>query len=309
MDRLTAADVFVQIAERGSMTAAAEALAMSRAMVTRYLAQMEAWAGARLLHRTTRRLSLTEAGESTLARGRRMLEVAADMAAVPQAEADVPRGLLRVACAQSLAQDVLAPAMAQFLRQHPQVAIDLHIGARAVNLVEERIDLAIRITDELDPNLIARPLAQCDSVICAAPSYLAAHGTPRSPQELAQHNCLSYSYFGKSLWEFEHAGQHVAVPVSGNLSANETHVLLAAAAEGVGIAMQPAYAAAPLIAQGRLVALLPQAMPRPLGVHGVYGSRRHMPAALRALLDFLAQRLADPAHWPPPRRAARRGRR
>lgn len=299
MDRITAAEVFVRIAERGSMSAAAEALDMSRAMVTRYLAQMEQWAGARLLHRTTRRLSLTEAGEETLARCRRMLEVSAEMATAASACADEPRGLLRVACAQSLAQEVLAAAVADYLRRHRQAAIDLHIDARPVNLVEERIDLAIRITNELDPNLIARPLGHCASVVCASPAYLAAHGTPRSVQDLATHNCLTYSYFGKSLWQFAHGGERVAVPVGGTLSANESQVLLAAAIEGAGIAMQPAYSANWPIAQGRLVALLPDFVPQGLGVYGVYASRRQMPASLRMLLDFLVARFADPAHWPP----------
>jgi len=268
-------------------------------MVTRYLAQMEQWAGARLLHRTTRRLSLTEAGEETLVRCRRMLDVAAEMATAASASADEPRGLLRVACAQSLAQDVLASAVADYLRQHRQTAIDLHIDSRPVNLVEERIDLAIRITNELDPNLIARPLGHCASVVCASPAYLSAHGTPGSVQDLALHNCLTYSYFGKSLWQFDRGNERIAVPVSGNLSANESQVLLAAAIEGAGIAMQPAYSASGPIAQGRLVALLPDVVPQGLGVYGVYASRRQMPAALRVLLDFLVARFSEPAHWPP----------
>jgi DNA-binding transcriptional LysR family regulator len=299
MDRLTAAEVFVCIAERGSMTAAADVMDMSRAMVTRYLSQMEQWAGARLLHRTTRRISLTEAGEETLARCRRMLEVAAGMAVAPGPGAAEPRGLLRLACAHSLAQDVLAGAVADYLRRYPLASIDLHVGARPVNLVEERIDLAIRITNDLDPNLIARPLGHCASVICASPAYLAAHGTPRHALELASHNCLTYSYFGKSLWEFDHVGGRIAVPVSGNLSANEPQVLLTAAAEGAGIVMQPVYSAGALIASGRLVALLPDFVPQGLGVHGLYSSRRQMPASLRVMLDFLVERFADPAHWPP----------
>jgi DNA-binding transcriptional LysR family regulator len=306
MDRIVAAEVFVCIAERGSMTNAAEVLDMSRAMVTRYLAQMEQWAGARLLHRTTRRLSLTEAGEETLARCRRMLDVAGDMALTPAAGVDVPRGLLRVACAQSLAQDVLAPAVAEYLRRYPLAAIDMHIDARPVNLVEERIDLAIRITNDLDPNLIARPLGRCASVVCASPAYLAAHGTPRSVHDLAMHNCLTYSYFGKSLWQFEREGENIAVPVSGNLSANESQVLLAAAIEGAGIAMQPVYSAGGPISQGKLVALLPGVVPQGLGVYGLYGSRRQMPASLRALLDFLAERFADARYWPPGTAEAKR---
>ncbi|MDP9901864.1 LysR family transcriptional regulator [Variovorax ginsengisoli] len=301
MDRLTAADVFVRIAELGNMTAAAHALDMSRPMVTRYLAQMETWAGARLLHRTTRRLSLTAAGEQTLARCRRMLEVATEMTIPVGDGADMPRGLLRIACAQSLAQEVLSAAVTEFLRRHPQAAVDLHIDSRAVNLVEERIDLAIRITNDLDPNLIARRLGACDSVVCASPGYLARHGTPLSAEDLSVHNCLTYSYFGRSLWEFsDAAGARISVPVGGNLSANESHVLLAAAVEGAGITMQPAYAAATLIDQGRLVALLPALAPLALGVHGVYASRRQMPTVLRAMLDFLAERFSNPRRWTRP---------
>lgn len=289
MDRVTAAEVFVTIVDRGSLTAAAAQLDMSRAMVTRYLAQMEAWSGARLLHRTTRRLGLTPAGEATLARCRQMLEIAGQMTVAEGPEADTPRGLLRVACSQVVAQQIMGTAVTAYLRRYPRTAVDLVVDARTVNLVEERIDLAVRITNDLDPNLIARRLGECHSVVCAAPAYLAAHGTPRRVEDLALHNCLTYSYFGKSLWEFTDAkrGETVAVPVAGNLSANESMALLAAAREGAGIVMQPVFAAAPLIAAGQLVRLLPEHEPRTLGIHGVYGSRRRMPAALRAMLDFL----------------------
>ncbi|WP_092970463.1 LysR family transcriptional regulator [Ralstonia sp. NFACC01] len=289
MDRITSAEVFVAIVDRGSLSAAAEGLDMSRAMVTRYLAQMEAWSGARLLHRTTRRIGLTPAGEATLARCRQMLEIASQMAVADGPEADMPRGLLRIACAQSLAQQTLSAAVTAYLRRYPQTAVDLVVDNRTINLVEERIDLAVRITNDLDPNLIARPLGVCESVVVAAPSYLAAHGTPRRVEDLAVHNCLTYSYFGKSLWKFTDAktGAPSDVPVGGNLSANESMVLLTAAREGAGIALQPVFAAAPLIASGQLVRLLPEHAPQALGIHGVYSSRRQMPVALRAMLDFL----------------------
>ncbi|CAJ0704599.1 LysR family transcriptional regulator [Ralstonia wenshanensis] len=289
MDRITSAEVFVAIVERGSLSAAAEGLDMSRAMVTRYLAEMEAWSGARLLHRTTRRIGLTPAGEVTLSRCRQMLEIASQMAVADGLEADTPRGLLRIACAQSLAQQTLSVAVTAYLRRYPQTAVDLVVDNRTINLVEERIDLAVRITNDLDPNLIARPLGTCESVVVAAPSYLAAHGTPRRVEDLSIHNCLTYSYFGKSLWKFTDAktGAPSDVPVGGNLSANESMVLLTAAREGAGIALQPVFAAAPLIASGQLVRLLPDHVPQALGIHGVYSSRRQMPAALRAMLDFL----------------------
>lgn len=297
MDRITAAEVFVTIVDRGSMIAAAETLEMSRAMVTRYLAQMEQWAGARLLHRTTRKLSLTDAGERTLERCRQMLALAGEIDLVEEGQSDELRGLLRITCSQSLGQTALVGAVAQYLKRHPQVAVDLLMNNRAVNLVEERIDLALRITNELDPNLIARPLSTCASVVCAAPAYLAAHGTPRQPQDLALHNCLTYSYFGKSLWHFDAQGVKSAVAVSGNLSANESVVLMAGTVQGAGISMQPYYSAAPLLASGELVELLPDYRPQSMGIYGIYTSRRQMPATLRTMLDFLVEWFATDPQW------------
>jgi DNA-binding transcriptional LysR family regulator len=303
MDRLTAAQVFKEIAERGSMIAAADALDMSRAMVTRYLGEMEAWCGARLLHRTTRRVSLTAAGEVTLARCREMLALAEGMNAA--GDPDALHGLLRLASSHSLAQTALAGAVAAFLRRYPRTAIDLQVDNRAVNLVEQRIDLAIRITNGLEPNMIARRLGDCDSVVVAAPSYLAERPAPQEPAGLAQHNCLTYSYFGKSVWRFEPAGgprdgeggATLQVPVSGNLSANESMALLAATVEGAGVALQPRFAAAPLLASGRLVELLPAWRPQRMGIYGIYTSREHMPPALRAMLDHLLDWFARDPVW------------
>lgn len=289
MDRIASANVFVTIAERGSLAGAAEVLDMSRAMVTRYLAEMEAWAGARLLHRTTRRLGLTAAGEVTLARCRELLALAGAIPAAGDAGAGEPRGLLRVACAQFLAQTALAEALAGFLRRFPRVVLDLQVDNRAVNLVEQRIDLAIRITNVLEPGQIARKLGQCRSMLAASPAYLAEHGTPAAPQDLARHNCLAYSYFGRSVWELAAGGaEPVAVPVSGSLSSNESMALLAAAGQGAGIVMQPRFVVQPEVAAGRLVQVLPDWQPPALGIHAIYTSRQHMPPALRALLDYLA---------------------
>ena len=289
MDRILAAQVFVTIAERGSLSGAAELLDMSRAMVTRYLAEMEGWSGARLFHRTTRRINLTLAGEATLARCHEMLALADQMPAAGESVTDEPRGILRIACSQSLAQASLAAAVTAYLRRYPRAAVDLRIDNRAVNLVEERIDLAIRITNQLDPGVIARPLGSCPSVVCAAPAYLKERGMPKRAEDLSLHNCLTYTYFGKSLWHFERAGQAISVPVSGNLSANESVVLLQAAIEGAGIAMQPVFSAAPYIASGQLIALLPKARPQTMGIHGVYTSRQHQPPIMRTMLDFLAK--------------------
>jgi len=295
MDRILAAQVFVSIAERGSLSGAAELLDMSRAMVTRYLAEMEDWSGARLFHRTTRRINLTAAGEATLIRCREMLALAEQVPVVGDSLTDEPRGILRIACSQSLAQASLAAAVTAYLQRYPRTSIDLQIDNRAVNLVEERIDLAIRITNQLAPGMIARNLGKCASIVCAAPAYLKAFGIPKRAEDLSQHNCLTYAYFGKSLWHFERAGKAISVPVGGNLSANDSMVLLRAAVEGAGIVMQPVFSAEPLIKNKKLVALLPQYKPHTLAIHGLYISRQHQPAIMRTMLDFLVKWFAASA--------------
>ncbi|MES2716063.1 MAG: LysR family transcriptional regulator [Pseudomonadota bacterium] len=300
MDRLTAMQVFVAVVDGGSQVAAAEQLGLSRPVVSRHLAALEDWAGARLMHRTTRRLSLTPAGEQTLARCRDILALSEDLRRSVAAPAGTPQGLLRVTVSASFAQAQLAGLITRFVQLHPAVSVDLVVLDRAVNLVDERIDLALRISNDLDPNLIARRLTVCRSVVCAAPAYLQRHGMPVQPDDLARHNCLTHTYAGKSLWHFERDGVPLVVAVAGNISANEATALLQAACAGAGIAMLPTYLAAPLLRAGSLVALLPGVAPRPLQLHAVYASRRHMSPALRALLDFLAAQLGPEPSWDAP---------
>jgi len=298
MDRLKAMQVFVAVVEGGSLSAAAERLDLSRPVVTRYVAELEGWAGARLLHRSTRRLTLTAAGETLLPQCRQVIDLAEGMRAAAQAPDAALSGQLRVTASHSVGQTQLAPAVAAFVAQHPGVSVDLVMADRTANLVEERIDLAIRIAVDLDPNLIARRLCDCHSVVCAAPAYLAAHGAPRRPAELAARNCLTHSYFGKSVWRFDGPdGTPEAVAVSGNVSANDALSLMAAACAGAGLVMLPAVLAQPALAAGELVAVLPGWTPQVAGVFAVYASRRHMPLALRALLDFLVLRFAGDPAW------------
>ncbi|MFL9923895.1 LysR family transcriptional regulator [Herbaspirillum lusitanum] len=292
MDRLTAMQVFVTVVDCGSLSAAAQQLDLSRPVVSRYVAELEEWVGKRLLHRTTRRLSLTPAGTDILPRCRQMLEYSEDLRNTVAEPLDAPRGLLRITSSTSFSQTLLIQAVVEYGRRYPQVAVDLVALDRTVNLVEERIDLAIRMTTRLEPNLIARKLGVCHSVICAAPSYLSRHGTPTRVEDLALHNCLTHSYVGKSLWQFERDGVPASVAVSGSISANEVTVLLQAVLAGVGIGHMPAYSAAPLIRSGQLAQLLPEYEPTLLDMYAVYASRKHMPATLRTMLDFLAERFA-----------------
>ncbi len=289
--------VFVSVVDLGSQSAAADHLDLSRPVVSRYLAELEDWVGARLMQRTTRRLSLTAAGQETLPRCRQMLELAGDLQAAVSAPDEAPRGELRISVSTSFGQAQLMDAMADYVKRYPGVKIDLQMLDRTVNLVDERIDLAIRTSNDLDPNLIARRLTVCRSVICASPAYLREHPTPLQVQDLARHNCLTHSYFGRSLWHFEVEGESVSVPVQGNISANEAMTLQRAALAGAGIAMLPTYQAAPALHSGELLRLLPQAKPRELNLNAVYTSRKHMPATLRSMLDFLAERFTAEPEW------------
>lgn len=295
MDRLTALKVFTTIVERGSMTAAADQLDMSRAMVTRYLNEVESWMGVRLLHRTTRRLSLTSQGEEALDYARQMLQMGEALEQVAEQSSDTLQGQLRITASYSMIETFLLQVSHAFQEQNPLAKIDILSLDQSVNLIEERIDLAIRITNDLDPNLIARPLGTCHSVVCAAPSYLEREGTPQDVQSLADHNCLTFTYFGKSLWEFTRDGQPESVAVSGNLSSNMSNVLLKAALLGQGVVQQPLPSVQPYLESGELVPLLSDWQATAMGVYAIYASRKQVTPLHRAYLDFLiAEMQADP---------------
>ncbi|MFJ4144822.1 LysR family transcriptional regulator [Pseudomonas sp. NPDC089734] len=297
MDKLQAMQAFVTVVDCGSQTAAADKLGVSRPVISRFLAELEEWTGARLMHRTTRRLNLTAAGAEVLPLCRRMLDLAEDMRAVVAAPEDEPKGLLRITCSTSFGQAQLTRAVADFVARHAQVRVDMVLLDRTVNLVDERLDLAIRITNDLDPNLIARRLTTCRSVVCASPAYLKVHTAPESLEDLSLHNCLTHSYHGSSLWHFTCEGLSESVAVKGNLSTNDSITSLQAALCGAGVTLLPTYLAAPLIRDGSLIPLLTRYQPMEMSIHAVYTSRKHMSSALRALLDFLAERFAPEPLW------------
>jgi DNA-binding transcriptional LysR family regulator len=297
MDRMTAITVFVEVADRGSLTAAADALSLSRAMVSRYLAALEDWLGVRVLHRTTRRISLTPAGEAALTRCRTLLELGEDLRAALASPDDAPHGRIRITCSTSFGLSHLARAVADYVARYPGTAVDMMLLDRAVNLVEERIDLAIRISSQLDPGLIARKLSVCRSVLCASPGYLARHGAPQRPEDLSAHNCLTHHYVGRHLWHLERDGHRTPVEVDGNLTANDAIALLQAVHADAGIAMLPTYLVAPLVRSGELSAVLPDYRLDVMGIYGVYGSRRQMPLIVRSFLDFLAARFGETPEW------------
>lgn len=295
VDRLNAMRVFVEVAERGSLTKAAERLDLSRAMVSRYLASLEQWLGARLLHRTTRRVTLSDAGQQALFRCRRMLEMAEEVEAVAGVRRSEPVGKLRLTTSLSFAQSQLTAAVVAFQLRHPRVEIELLGADRAVDLADERIDLALRITNQLDDSFVARRLADCHSALCAAPDYLARRGTPQGPAELKAHNCITHAFGSRAEYRLRHGGQSLSVAVGGTLFGDDTAVVKAAALAGGGIAMLPTYYVVDELRRGALVRLLPDHEPEPLGIHAVYLSRRHQPQALRLLIEFLAERFGGPS--------------
>ena len=298
MDRITAIQVFTEVADRASMTEAAKALDMSRAMVSRYLESLERWLGVRVLHRTTRQVSLTDAGEEALQRCRQMLELSRDVQSVAGARRAAPGGKLRITTSSSFAAAYLADVVADFLSRYPQTQVELIALERTVNLVEERIDLAVRIGNVLDDSLVARKLGVCRSVVCASPAYIKASGCPGAPDELRNHRCITHAYVGRTEFRLQRNGQTLRIPVKGQLQSNEAAVTRRAALAGAGIAMLPTYLVSADLASGDLLRLFPDSEPEPLGIHAVYLSRQHQPQLLRMLVDFLAERMkGDVAPW------------
>ena len=290
MDRLIATRVFVTVVEQGSLTQAADSLDMSTAMVSRYLAAIETWLGVRLLHRTTRRISLTEAGQAALASCRQLLDLAEDVKHQAGEVSRVPSGRLRITCSASFAEAQLAPALTEFQRQHPQVHFSLLAVDRSIDLTAERIDLAVRITNSLEPTMITRPLAVCRSVLCAAPAYLRAHGKPKTIEELQRHNCLTHSTVGAAQFRFRRQREVIELPVIERLSTNDTAVLRSAVLGGGGLGVLPTYFVRDHLRQGLLVRVLPDLEPETMGIHAIFLSRQHQPLALRLLVESLAER-------------------
>lgn len=290
MDRITAARVLIETVDRGSATAAAEALDMSRSMASRYINSIEDWSGTRLLHRTTRQLSLTSAGERVLELCREMVRIA-DIVSDVATDAATPRGRLRVTATSILADALLIPVLAAFDKDYPHIKVDLLISDRPVDLVQDRIDVAIRISNSLDPSLIAKRLGSCESQLYAAPSYLAAHGEPGSVEDLKTHQCLTYTNLGRAEWVLARGRTKTTVKISGSFQTNDALALRRAAMAGMGIAMLPRFSAEADVEAGRLRIVLEDWQPEVLGIHALYVSRQHLPMAARILIDFLALRL------------------
>lgn len=289
MDRVAAMESFVRTVERGSFAAAAAGRGLSATMVGNHVRFLEARLGALLLNRTTRQQSVTEFGRSYYERCRAILaEIEAAETAAEAVQA-VPRGLLRVTAPVALGTTVLPSLLAGYLGRHPEVRVDLVLQDHRLDLVADELDVAIRAGALPDSSLIARALPPLQLVVCAAPAYLAAHGTPVSPAELAAHNCLDFAHAAEPLlWRFEGEGDNVAIDISGNLRINSGPALRAAALEGIGIVMQPKVVVADDLAAGRLVRLLPDHAAPALRLHLLTLPNRRPTPKLRSFMDHVA---------------------
>lgn len=301
MDKYLEMRTFVAVVDAGSFIGAANTLGVSKTAVSRHIGELEARLGARLLHRTTRRLSLTEEGEVFQARCREVL------GAIDEAEAEVTSrageavGQLKVTVPVSFGVSHLAQVWGEFRRRHPQVTLDVIVSDRVVDLVDEGIDLAIRIARLPSSSLVCRKLSSTRVILCASPDYLRHAGTPTHPSELAQHAVLAFSLWsGGDEWSFDGPEGPVSVTTHPCIRTNNGDICRAGALQHQGVILQPGFIVGEDIVGGRLVEILPGYRSVELGIYAVYGSRRHVAPKVRRLIDLLAEwfdtpRWAEPA--------------
>jgi len=290
--------VFTAVVEAESFAGAADKLDLSRGMATRYVAQLEAHLGVRLLNRTTRRLSLTEAGSDYYQRATQVLAMIEEAETSAAQNASVPRGTLRVTSSVIFGARHLGAAISAYLKRHPQMQVDLSLNERVVDLVDEGFDLAIRVGARVDPGLVARRITPVRAFACASPAYLKKHGTPKSPEELARHNCLVYPHpVHQGGWHFKRKGEVRTVAVSGTLSGNNGDSLVSAAVDGLGVVFEPAFLVYDALREKKLVRLLPDWESEELWVFAAYPNRKFLAPKVRSFIDFLVERFGPEPYW------------
>ncbi|MBI4923205.1 MAG: LysR family transcriptional regulator [Devosia nanyangense] len=279
---------FVQVFDAGGFSAAARQHGRSKALLSKYVTDLEDYLGVRLMNRTTRKLSLTEAGEAYYREASQLLQQLDDLDASILDQTAAPRGLLRVSAARNFGEMILAPAIFVFLAEHPDVTLDLRLEDRFVDLVDEGIDVALRIGAAQDSSLIARKIADMQHSVVGSPAYLKARGTPRAPEDLRGHFCVVDTNFqGQANWRFIDKGATVSVHVSGPVRVNSPLSARDAALAGLGLALLPGYLADPMIASGKLVSVLADYVHTGSSLQAVYPHRRHLAGKVRALIDHL----------------------
>lgn len=291
MDRYTALQVFRQVAELHSFAAAGRRLGLSPAAVSKNIAELEAHAGARLVHRTTRRVSLTEEGSLYLAHVVRGLEALAEADEALAPGKREPAGTLRVSAPMTVTLTRLSTALPRFLSQHAGLALDLHLDDKRVDIIRDGFDLAIRGSDKLeDSSLIARKLTVMPHVVCAAPAYFAAHGKPNAPADLRAHNCIRFSLSGHAdVWEFSKDGRTERIALDARYSVSSSLAVRDALRAGFGLSLMPRPYVEDDLRQGRLQPALEDWTTVETTLYAVYPSRQYLAPKIRVFLDFLAE--------------------
>ncbi len=290
MSRWDGIDEFTAVAEQASFSAAARRLGLSTSAVSREIARLEDRLQTRLLHRTTRRVELTDAGRDFLARCRRLIDERDEALAAVQPDDQAPRGLLRMTCSVSYGERFIAPAVNAFAAQNPELRIELDLDNRLRDLVGDGYDLAVRFGHLTDSRLMARRLASRRLILCASPDYLARRGAPRDLSEIASHDGLIGS---AEHWRFTEAGREVTLRPSGRWRCNSGAAVLDAALQGLGLCQLPDFYVTEALASGALISLLDEARPPDEGVWAVRPHPRHVPPKVRAMIDWLHERLAQ----------------
>lgn len=299
MDIVQGMRVLIAVLDAGTFASAAEALDTSTAAVSRQVAALEAHLGTRLLNRTTRRISVTEAGLEFAERSRAILADLAEAEAAAGLHAAQPTGLLKITAPLSFGITHLSRMLPAFRQRYPMLKLDLDLTDRVIDLVNERVDVALRIAREPGPTLVARRLARVGMVLCASPAYLKRHGTPRKPEDLANHRTLSFSYlWSGDDWTFEDAkGAVTTVRVNPDVHATNGDVLRELAVAGEGIILTPTFVGGPDLASGALVPLLPEWKATEFSLYAVYLSRKNLPLKVRAFVDYLVEAIGPQPYW------------
>lgn len=299
MQAFSAIPVFVSVVENGSFSVAARKLNITKSAVSKRITQLEDELGIRLLNRTTRKISLTEAGQRYYDYVVQSLSLAQQGIDAVSELQGTPRGKLKITTPMTFGVLHVSPLIAEFLSLYPEIEIDLQLEDRMVDLVEEGFDLGIRIGHLPESNLIAKRLAPCLSVLCATQHYLDTHGTPSKPSDLADHNCLLYTYYrGGTEWTFTQGGQQYKVIPKGRLSVNNSEVIRKTLLNHGGVAKLPTFIVGKELAAGNLKIVLPDYSLPQHAVYAVYPERKHMPLKVRAFIDFLDEKLGtDTPYW------------
>ncbi len=294
MDKLNAMQLFVRVAETGSFTAVADQLDVARSVVTRQISALEQQLGVKLMTRSTRSLTLTTAGSAYLEKCRDILNMVDTAEFSLVEEKTEPRGRIRLGLPLSFGLQRLMPALLEFAKAHSNIELVLDFADRRSKLIEEGIDLSIRITSRLEPGDIVRKLGESRLLTVASPQYLAEHGNPKHPRDLSKHACLVYSQdFQSTSWGYRSKEGDVNVTIRPRLAANNGEALLQAAAQGLGITRPPDFMVQPYLDNGSVIAVLPKFEPTPLGIYAVLPSNRYIPHRVSVLIDFLASALED----------------